>query len=50
LFDAIKEAKSVNVLLDQAKLKCKAMKAGLEEKTTKLFMPADILELREKEK
>lgn len=50
MFDAIKEAKSVNVLLDQAKLKIKSMKSQLEQRTTVLFMPPDILELREKEK
>ena len=38
------------MLLDQAKLKIKEMRQKLEQTTTKVFMPPEIIELREKEK
>mgnify|MGYP006893272560 CR=1 FL=1 len=39
LKDAIREAKSVNHMLDQTKLKMKQLKLNLENKTVHKFLP-----------
>ena len=49
LSDAIREAKSINILIEQNKLKFKQLKDSLEDETLSKFIPPQVLEQRRQE-
>jgi hypothetical protein len=49
LTDAVTEAKSINTLIYQNKLKMMQLKENLEQKTLPVFLPINILEQRMRE-